>query len=211
MSAIARPGRNGWVGVKTPVALPGQRIGLLGGTFNPPHQGHVQVSQIALRRLGLDRLWWLVTPGNPLKSNGGLPPLADRIATCRRLMREPRVVVTGFEAALGSPFTASTVEFLVCRYPGTAFVWVMGADNLASFHRWRRWQDIARLVPVAVVDRPGWRLKALASPAARTLWRSRLPEDRASLLPLATPPAWTLLTGPLSPQSSTAIRARNRA
>jgi nicotinate-nucleotide adenylyltransferase len=211
MPPRSRPGRLGWVQAKTPLAMPGQRIGILGGTFNPPHVGHVQISHIAMARLQLDRLWWLVTPGNPLKSNGTLPPLAERMAACRRLVSSPRIAITGFEAELGTPYTAATLEFLTRRYPLTRFVWIMGADNLASFHRWQRWRNIAAHVPIAVVDRPNWRFPALASPAARAMADARLPEREAVLLPLCPAPVWTLLSGPLSPLSSTALRGANAA
>lgn len=182
-------------------------IGLMGGSFNPVHEGHVLVARAALRRLGLDRLWWLVTPGNPLKSLSVLEGHARRAAAARVLAPGPRVVVTTFEAELDSSYTVDVVAFLRRRYPGVRFVWVMGADNLATFHRWRRWRDIARLVPIAVVDRPGWRLKAVASPAARVLAGRRVPEARAALMTRAPLPAWSLLTTRLSPQSSTALRA----
>ncbi len=148
-----------------PLAFPGQRIGLMGGTFNPPHEGHAVCAVTALRRLQLDQLWWMVTPGNPLKDQDGLPPLAERMAASRRFATDPRIKVTGFEAALGTPYTYETLRYVTRRFPGVHFVWVMGADNLAGFDRWQRWRDIARLVPMAVVDRPGWRLQALASPA----------------------------------------------
>jgi nicotinate-nucleotide adenylyltransferase len=195
---------------KPPPAFPGMTIGLMGGSFNPVHEGHVLVARTALRRLGLDRLWWLVTPGNPLKFKSGLEGLTQRAAAARVLAPRPRVVVTTFEAELGSSYTADVVAFLRRRHPGVRFVWVMGADNLASFHHWQRWRDIARLVPIAVVDRPGWRLKAVASPAARVLAGQRVPEARAQLMTRTPLPAWALLTARLSPQSSTALRAARR-
>ncbi len=154
--------RFGSLAVRTPLALPGQRIGIMGGSFNPPHAGHLAVSETALRRLDLDRLWWVVTPGNPLKSKDGLPPLASRIAACRALLSDPRIEVTGFEADLGSPYTAATLAFLKSRFPRTHLVWVMGADNLASFDRWQDWRRIAALMPIAVVDRPQWRLRRVS-------------------------------------------------
>ena len=192
-----------------PLAPPGQRIGLMGGTFNPPHEGHLICAVTALRRLQLDQLWWMVTPGNPLKSGEGLPSLDERMAASRRLATDPRIKVTGFEAALGSPYTYETLRYVTRRFPGVHFVWVMGADNLAGFDRWQRWRDIARLVPMAVVDRPGWRFKALASPAAGSLARYRVPETLAAGLALMMPPAWTLLSTRLSEASSTALRAEN--
>lgn len=191
-----------------PLALPGQRIGLMGGTFNPPHEGHVICAETALRRLRLDQLWWMVTPGNPLKANSGLPSLEWRVAESRALISDPAIKVTGFEAELGSPYTYATVRYLRRRFPRTRFVWVMGADNLATFACWQHWRDIARLVPIAVVDRPGWHLKALASPAARALSRRRLPESAAALLPFSKPAAWVLLGTRLSEASSTALRAQ---
>lgn len=198
----------GSLDVRTPPAMAGQRIGLMGGSFNPPHEGHVHVTEIALRRLELDRLWWLVSPGNPLKDVSALPPLEDRIAISRGIAKDPRIEVTGFEAALGTPYTASTLSFLAGRYPKTRFVWVMGADNLAQLHRWRDWRQLVATMPVAIVDRPGWRLKALASPAAKALARYRLKEDNAAELAGSLPPAWTFLTVPLSSSSSTALRSK---
>ena len=191
-----------------PLALPGQRIGLMGGTFNPPHEGHAICVETALRRLKLDQLWWMVTPSNPLKSSSGLPSLESRIAASRALVADPAIKVTGFEAELGSPFTYATVRYLRRRFPRTRFVWVMGADNLAGFDRWRHWRGLAGMLPIAVVDRPGWHLKALASPAARALARTRLPESEAALLPTRKPPAWVFLTSRLSEASSTALRAQ---
>lgn len=211
----------GSIRVKTPLAYPGERIGVMGGSFNPPHAGHATVSQTALKRLGLSRIWWVVTPGNPLKANGNLPDLGARIAACRRIARRPREIVTGFEAELGTTctaatYTAATLAFLRLRHPGVRFVWVMGADNLTSFHRWQQWRAIARLMPMAVVDRPGWRWKALTSPAARRFAATRLPEQRAaSLGRRASKPAekqlgagWVLVSTRLSDASSTDLRNR---
>ena len=189
-----------------PLACAGQRIGVMGGTFNPPHEGHALVASTALRRLKLDQLWWMVTPGNPLKSGNGLPPLAERLAASRRLVTDPRIIVTGFEEGLGQSYTYATLSYLAGRMPGVNFVWVMGADNLASFHRWGRWREIAELVPIAVVDRPGWRFKALASPAAVRLMPFRVPETRAGSLVTMRPPAWVFLSTRLSTASSSALR-----
>ncbi len=195
---------------RTPLALPGQRIGLMGGTFNPPHEGHAICALTALNRLKLDQLWWMVTPGNPLKSGADLPAIEARMAASRAFAPRPAIKITGFEAELGSPYTYATIRFVTRHLPRVRFVWVMGADNMATFHLWQHWRDIARLVPIAVVDRPGWHLRALASPAARALARCRLPEARAALLPGAAPPAWVFLTTRLSEASSTALRARKR-
>lgn len=205
------PVRFGSVRVRTPLVTSGQRVGVMGGTFNPPHAGHVLISHMALTRLRLNQLWWVVTPGNPLKETGDLPPLEERMAACRAMTADPRIKITGFEEQLGTPYTAATLAFLARRYPSVRFVWVMGADNLASFHRWQHWREIMHLMPIAVVDRPGWRHRALASKTAHAFRDAYVPETRSGDLPDLTPPAWTLLTGPLSPLSSTAIRAMRRA
>jgi nicotinate-nucleotide adenylyltransferase len=197
----------GALGVKPPLAMPGQVIGIMGGSFNPPHDGHRIVAETAVKRLGLDQLWWVVTPGNPLKPSDDLPPLEDRMAQCQKFALGPRMRVTGFEQELGTPYTAATLGFLKHRFPRVRFVWVMGADNLASFDRWQHWRDIASRMPIAVVDRPGWRLKALASPAASVLADRRLTEPDAKSLARHKPPAWVFLTSRLSPLSSTALRA----
>jgi len=193
-----------------PSTGPGQRIGLLGGSFNPPHVAHRQISEVVLKRLGLDQVWWLVTPGNPLKGRGELAPLAERLVLCRAMAKNPRIEVTAFERDLPTAFTAGTLAFLKRRSPLVRFVWIMGADNLAGFHHWRRWREILTMVPVVVVDRPGWRLKALASKAARAFAGSRVPEARAMGLVAMPPPAWTFLTGPLSSVSSTDLRSKAR-
>ena len=160
-------------------AGPGQTIGLLGGSFNPPHVAHRLISEVALKRLGLDKVWWVVSPGNPLKKRNETAPLAERLRLCRAIATNPHIVVTDFEADLPSPYTASTLAFLKARSPLVRFVWIMGADNLATFDRWQRWREIFTMVPVVVVDRPGWRLKALASKPARAFAASRLPETEA--------------------------------
>jgi nicotinate-nucleotide adenylyltransferase len=200
------PVRFGRISARPPLAMPGQRIGLLGGSFNPPHAGHRQISRIALRRLALDRVWWLVTPGNPLKSHADLAPLPERIARAAELAGDRRIVVTGFERDLQATFAAATLAVLRKRYPGTHFVWLMGGDCLVEFHCWRQWQEIFSALPIAVVDRPGYHLRALASPAGRRFAAARRPEARAATLAGEPPPCWTYLTGPLSPLSSTAIR-----
>ena len=163
---------------------------------------------MALRRLELDRIWWMVTPGNPLKSNGDLPPLAQRASVAERLADHPSITVTGLEAGIKTRFTYDTLATLVQRFPATRFVWLMGADNLAQFHRWQGWRDIAELMPIAVVDRPGSSLATQSSVAAQTLARYRIREEDSAILPSLRAPAWTFLHGPLSHTSSTAIRAR---
>lgn len=197
----------GSIDVRTPLVMPYQRIGVMGGSFNPPHEGHAVVAATALKRLELDQLWWLVTPGNPLKSHNGLAPLAERMAACAALATDPHMHVTAFEARLKTPYTAATLRFLGKRYPKTTFIWVMGADNLATFHHWQHWRMIASTLPICVVDRPGWRLAALASPAAHALSRTRLPESLAATLGRYPPPHWCLLSTRLSNASSTQIRA----
>jgi nicotinate-nucleotide adenylyltransferase len=201
----------GSMAAKPPPAPPGLRIGLLGGTFNPPHAAHVLISQIALKRLQLDEIWWVVTPGNPLKAGRPLPTIEARAAACRALTRDPRVVVTTFEAQLATSYTAATLAFLQQRAPDASFVWVMGADCLWQFHRWRDWQQIFATMPVAIIDRPGWHFKSAASRAALTFAAAKRPERRAATLPGGPTPAWSLITGPLSPVSSTELRSKGAA
>jgi len=194
-----------------PPHAPGMRIGLFGGTFDPPHQAHLGASLLALKRLKLDRVWWLVTPGNPLKNTKGLAPLSERIAAARALTRHPRIDVTGIEAVINTRYTYDTIRWLKARCPGVRFVWIMGADNLRSFHRWQKWREIARLVPIAVVDRVGPSLYATAGTAGQALSRFRIPETAATSLAYRRPPAWVFLHGLKSPLSSTALRALRRA
>jgi nicotinate-nucleotide adenylyltransferase len=193
--------------MRLPPHGPGLKVGLLGGSFNPAHQAHRAVSLFAMKRLGLDRVWWLVTPGNPLKDTRGLPPLAHRMAAARRMAAHPRIDVTDLEAAIGTRFTCDTIARLTRRFPAVRFVWIMGADNLASFHRWRNWRAIAARVPIAVIDRFGASLAAAAAPAALALAKARFPESAARSLARRHPPAWVYLHGIKSPLSSTALRA----
>jgi len=190
-----------------PAHARGMRIGLFGGTFDPPHAAHRAACLLALRRIGLDRVWWLVTPGNPLKDTHGLAPLDERLAAARKLARHARIDVTDIEADLGTTYTFATITYLIRRCPGVHFVWIMGADNLRSFHRWQRWRDIARLVPIAVIDRLGPSLYSAAGAAGQALAWARLPESAARTLPQRRPPAWIYLHGLKSPLSSTALRA----
>lgn len=185
------------------------RIGLLGGSFDPAHEGHAHVTRWALRLFGLDRVWWLVSPANPLKARGPAP-MAERLREARRIMRNPRVEISDLELRLGTRMTADTIAALRRHYPQVHFVWLMGADNMVQFHRWDAWRDIAAQVPIGVIARPGSRMAARHSVAARVLTRSRLPEGQARLLPLADPPAWALVNIPLNSQSSTSIRAARR-
>ena len=190
-----------------PAHARGMRIGLFGGTFDPPHAAHRAACLLALRRIGLDRVWWLVTPGNPLKDTHGLAPLDERLAAARKLARHARIDVTDIEADLGTTYTFATITYLIRRCPGVHFVWIMGADNLRSFHRWQKWRGIARAVPIAVVDRLGPSLYSTAGAAGQALAWARLPETAARTLPQRRPPAWIYLHGLKSPLSSTALRA----
>ena len=193
-----------------PVAA-GMKIGLFGGSFNPPHEGHRLVALQCLKRLALDAVWMLVSPGNPLKDESHLAPLAARVEAARQLVDHPRVAVTGFEAAHGFRYTYDTLNHLRQRFPATRFVWIMGADNLEQFDRWERWQDIAALLPLVVYSRPGSTLRASRSRAATVLAAYRIPEADAERIAELDPPAWVHLHGLTSHESSTAIRARQGA
>jgi len=184
----------------------GMQVGLFGGSFNPPHQGHVLVAEIAMRRLELDQIWWIVTPGNPLKSGRELLPLADRIALSETITDDPRIKVTAFEAAHRIRYTADTLSLVKERNPGVDFVWIMGADSLRDFHRWQRWRAIAMTFPIAVIDRPGATLAFLSSKMAKTFDHARRDEVEARHLARMPAPAWTFIHGPRSTMSSTAIR-----
>jgi nicotinate-nucleotide adenylyltransferase len=193
-----------------PHAEPGMAVGLFGGSFNPPHEGHLLVAEIAIRRLRLDQLWWIVTPGNPLKSRKELATLPDRLAMCERLVHDPRIKITAFEKTLGTSYTAETLAFVKARNPHVHFVWIMGADSLKTFHLWQRWREIASTFPIAVIDRPGATLSFLSSRMARALAHARVDEDDAGVLWKQQAPAWTFIHGPRSTLSSTALRAKTR-
>jgi nicotinate-nucleotide adenylyltransferase len=182
-------------------------VGLFGGSFNPPHAGHALVVEIALRRLRLDKLWWMVTPGNPLKNANELRPLAERVRLSEKFARDSRIVVTAFEASHHIRYTADTLALVKERNPGVDFVWIMGADSLRDFHRWERWRRIALTFPIAVMDRPGSTLSFLSSAMAKTFDYARIDEKDAPLLARMKPPAWTFIHGPRSSLSSTALRA----
>ncbi|MGB5868795.1 MAG: nicotinate-nucleotide adenylyltransferase [Albidovulum sp.] len=190
-----------------PTAIAGMTVGLLGGSFDPAHAGHAHLTREALKRLGLDRVWWLVSPGNPLKPNPPAP-MAERMARAKVVMDHPRVVVSDVEARLGTRYTAQTLERLMAIYPGVRFVWLMGADNLAQFHHWQRWEWIMTHVPVAVLARPGTRLEARGARAAEEYVRFRVPAEAATILARMAAPAWTFLDMPLNDLSSSEIRAR---
>lgn len=192
--------------LKVPHIEEGMSIGLFGGSFNPPHEGHRHVALTALQRLQINRLWWLVSPGNPLKQNDGLPPLRERILHSKQMMVHPLIDVTGCEATLKTKYSADLVRHLVKRYPTVRFVWIMGADNLTNFHQWERWQDIAANVPICVIDRPGDTLATRSSQAAKKLLHSRIDAADAKLLKDFSPPAWTFIHAPKNALSSTLLR-----
>ena len=188
--------------------LRGQRVGLFGGSFDPAHRGHLAVAEAARAACGLDRVIWLASPGNPLKAPGSAAPLAVRMAQARALTRgRAWITVSDAEARLGTRYTADTLAALRARLPSSRLVWIMGADSLAGFHRWRDWRGIASAMPLLIASRPGEAQAALTSPAARTLWRHRLPPAAARRLPACPPPAWCFLPGVAEAVSSTALRA----
>ena len=189
-----------------PLYTNGMRIGLLGGSFNPPHVAHRAISLFAIKRLKLDRVWWLVTPGNPLKDQDGLRDLNERTAAARNMANDPRIDVSCLESVIGTRYTIDTISYLRRRASGLRFVWIMGADNLAQFHRWQNWRRIASEVPIAVIDRPPQSFRALAAPAAQALARYRLPENQAGRLADQRAPAWIFLTGMKLNLSSTGLR-----
>ncbi len=183
--------RQGW-----PLAGPGRKIGLLRGSFDPPHNGHAHITREALKRFGLDEVWWLVSPGNPLKRHGPAP-LSKRLEASRRLMAHPRVRITALESSLGTRFTAETIAALQANYPGVCFVWLMGADNLAGFHKWENWREIASRVPIGVLARPEQRISARMSPAARQFRLNRLQGRQAKLLSMCEPPTLCFVNVPM--------------
>ncbi|UUV07731.1 MULTISPECIES: nicotinate-nucleotide adenylyltransferase [Ruegeria] len=190
-----------------PYARPGQVVGLFGGSFDPPHQGHVHVTLEAMKAFGLDRVWWLVSPGNPLKERGPAP-MDRRLSAARNVMQHPGVEVTDIEALTGTRATADTLTALQRLYPQVRFVWLMGADNLAQFHRWKDWRRIMDSVPVGVVARPGDRISARMSRAARVYAKYRIDGQARHLLGRAQAPAWCFVNVPMVDVSSTEIRTR---
>ena len=189
-----------------PLYTNGMRVGLLGGSFNPPHAAHRAISLFAMKRLKLDRVWWLVTPGNPLKDHDGLRDLDARAEAARKMADDPRIDVSCLESVIRTRYTVDTITYLRRRASGLRFVWIMGADNLAQFHRWQNWRRIAAEVPIAVIDRPPQSFRALAAPAAQALARYRLPENQAGRLADQRTPAWVFLTGMKLNLSSTGLR-----
>lgn len=184
----------------------GLKVGILGGSFNPAHEGHRHVGLLAIAHLDLDAVWWLVSPQNPLKPAAGMAPFAARLARAQAVARHPRFVVTDLEDLLGEKYTARTLEKLRARFPRTRFVWMMGADNLAQIHGWHRWDDILKTTPVAVWDRPSYSLKGLHGRAANRFAAYRVGWRGAGRLASMAPPAWTFMHSRLHPASATAIR-----
>jgi nicotinate-nucleotide adenylyltransferase len=183
-----------------------RRIGILGGSFNPAHPGHRHISLLALERLRLHEVWWLVSPQNPLKPVKGMAPLAERLAGARRAARHPRIKVSDLELKLGTRYTADTVRALKRRFPRNRFVWLMGADNLYQIIHWQNWTRIFTELSIAVFDRPSYSGKALAGKAANRFRRCRLRSRAARFLADRRPPAWVFLHSPLHPASATTIR-----
>jgi|APCry1669189070_1035195.scaffolds.fasta_scaffold05512_2 nicotinate-nucleotide adenylyltransferase len=190
---------------------PGMRVGIYGGSFNPAHEGHAHVAETARQKLGLDRVIWLVSPQNPLKPTHETASQGERMAGARRFAHGPRMIVSDAETRMGTQYTIDTLRALKGRFPQVKFVWLMGADSLATFHRWRGWTQIMQTTPVAVVSRPWISLKSRFSPAARRFAHARLPIDQARGLADRRAPAWVFLNGPLNFQSSSALRERMRS
>jgi nicotinate-nucleotide adenylyltransferase len=186
----------------------GLSVGLLGGSFNPAHEGHRHISLYALKMLGLDAVWWMVSPQNPMKPAAGMAPLEKRLASATAASRHPRIHVTDIERRMGTRYTVDTLTELKKMFPRTRFVWLMGTDNLLHFHRWHGWESIFGRVPVAVLDRPPRANNVRACPALERFRPFLLPQDQAQFLKTAAPPAWTILHTPLNAQSATAIRER---
>ena len=187
-----------------------RRVGLLGGSFNPGHAGHLEISRLALARLRLDEVWWLVSPQNPLKAAAGMAPFAARLEAARALNTDPRIRVTGIEREFGTRYTKDTLGALKGRFPGVRFVWIMGADNMAEVCRWKAWPAIFRTVAIAIFARPSYSLRALSGRAARRFRRARIGESQAGRLAGMSPPAWVFLNRPRNPASATRIRARRQ-
>jgi nicotinate-nucleotide adenylyltransferase len=187
----------------------GRHVGLLGGSFNPAHKGHRHISVTALKRLGLDSVWWLVSPQNPLKPASGMAPHAARVRIATAVENHPRIIATDIETDLGTRYTVDTVRKLVRRFPQTRFIWLMGADNLADFHRWKHWRQIAKLLPIAVLQRPGYTGARLSAPSLARLPRARRREAQSASWPAWKPPAIVVVSLPMESTSATAIRATN--
>jgi nicotinate-nucleotide adenylyltransferase len=188
--------------------LRGLNVGLYGGSFDPPHAGHRHVADVARRRVGLDLVIWLVTPGNPLKAKAQTGRVEARASAAKLVARGPRGRVSDIEARIGARYTLDTVRWFKARFPTTHFVWIMGADSLATFHLWKGWADLAEELPIVVVSRPGVALRSRFSPTARRFAHARRPQTEAPLLARRMPPAWIYVPAPFLDLSSTALRER---
>jgi nicotinate-nucleotide adenylyltransferase len=184
----------------------GRAVGLLGGSFNPAHAGHRHISLLALKYLGLDAVWWLVSPQNPLKSSMGMAPLQTRLQTAETVAAHPRIFVTALETKLGTRYTADTLHALKSSFPTTRFVWLMGMDNLQQVHHWQKWQDIFNIMPICVLDRPPRGQSIKSCPAFEKFRNYLLPQEGAARLKFCCPPAWTILHTPLNDLSATQLR-----
>ena len=205
-SEVRKPRRAGWIKPPGPVAT-GLKIGLLGGSFNPAHSGHVHISEVALKRLGLDYVWWLVSPQNPLKPTIGMAALGRRVEWCEACVHDPRIRVMDLELQLGTRYTIDTLNALKRRFPGVRFVWLMGSDNLDSFRHWHRWPEIFESLPIAVIVRPGSALAGVRAKAAQRFSAARLSEADARNIALAEPPAFVVVDSRRNPARATDIRA----
>lgn len=192
--------------MRLPATADGMKIGLFGGSFNPPHEGHVHVCETALKRGQLDQIWWLVTPGNPLKDTSELESLSGRIQKCHDIIKHPKMKVTAFETKHNVRYTQETLQVLLTLRPNLNFIWVMGADNLKNFHKWQNWRKIANMMPMMIIDRPGSTLSYRSAQAAIALSRYRIDESDSELLAQMRAPAWSFIHAPRSALSSTAIR-----
>ncbi|MBI3440473.1 MAG: nicotinate-nucleotide adenylyltransferase [Proteobacteria bacterium] len=186
----------------------GRTVGLLGGSFNPAHAGHRHISLYALKNLGLDAVWWMVSPQNPLKSHRDMAPLKERVASAVQASHHPDILVTDIEQQLHTRYTADTLVALQQRYSRTQFIWLMGSDNLQQIHRWQEWQKIFGLMPVAVFDRPPRSIKSC--PALERFRSCLKPQEKAALIKFEKPPAWTILHIPLNELSATKIREKRK-
>ncbi|MBT5048289.1 MAG: nicotinate-nucleotide adenylyltransferase [Rhodospirillaceae bacterium] len=193
--------------IRRGLAAGGRRIGLLGGSFNPAHQGHLHISRYAIKALALDAVWWLVSPQNPLKSSADMAPLGDRMAAADAIVNDRRIIVTDVEQRLGTRYTADTIAALNDCFPDKQFVWIMGADNLVQFPRWKSWRTLFSSVPIAIFDRAPYSTTALAGQAANVFASSRYANRNAQRLADCTPPAWAFFHTPLHPASASDIRA----
>lgn len=191
---------------KLPIANSGQRVGLFGGSFNPPHAGHLHVATVALRKLQLDSIWWLVCPKNPLKSDNSLLSLNKRVKLCHELANHPKMKITAFESTIRALYSAETIKNIQMRLPEVNFVWVMGADNLTNLRQWEKWEEIGKSLPFAIVDRPNYSYTALNSIVAHKYSRFRVDEFDASMLPFQSLPSWTFIHASKSELSSTSLR-----